>query len=245
MTGTAPQAQDLRQLSFYASAERPCSYVAERRSLSLFADPTANLTNALYGQLAPYGFRRSGQYLYRPACPCCDACVPVRIPVAEFRPRRAQRRCQARNRDLRVRAVKPGFHEEHFHLYRRYIAHRHPGGGMDDPDPQRYTGFLTSAWSDTGFYEFRHADRLLAVAVVDHLEDAFSAVYTYYDPDLPARGLGTYAILWQIQEACRTGREWLYLGYWIAECAKMRYKNQFRPFETYRDGLWRRATPLD
>ncbi|HQU16413.1 MAG: arginyltransferase [Chromatiales bacterium 21-64-14] len=243
MTGTAPQASDLRQLSFYASAEHPCSYLPGRQSLSLFADPTATVTNTLYSQLAPYGFRRSGPYLYRPACPRCDACVPVRIPVAEFHARRNHRRCVAHNQDLRVRAVEPGHYDEHFRLYRRYMAHRHSGGGMDDPDPRRYTGFLTSAWSDTRFYEFRHANELLAVAVVDHLDDALSAVYTYYDPDCPARGLGTYAILWQIQEARHRGYRWLYLGYWIRECAKMRYKDQFRPFEVYRGGSWQRPIP--
>ncbi len=240
MTGNAPRpAVDLRELAFYASPERACGYLSELQSMSLFADPTAVISNRLYSRLALYGFRRSGQYLYRPACPGCDSCVPMRIPVADFRPRRSQRRCLARNRDLKVRVVEPGFREEHFRLYRRYIRSRHPGGGMDDPDPERYVSFLTSPWSDTRFHEFRLGTRLMAVAVVDHMEQGISAVYTYFEPDVPERGLGIYAILRQIEAARCDGHPWVYLGYWIPECDKMRYKEQFRPFEVYRDGAWR------
>lgn len=240
MTGSTPRPPTgLRELAFYASPERPCGYLPERRSMSLFADPTAVMSNRLYGQLALYGFRRSGQYLYRPACAGCDSCVPMRIPVDRFRPRRSQRRCLERNRDLSEQVVEPGFRDEHFRLYRRYIRSRHPGGGMDDPDPERYVSFLTSPWSDTLFHEFRLDERLMAVAVVDHLEDGLSAVYTYFEPGAPERGLGTYAILRQIEHARRNGRPWVYLGYWIPECDKMSYKERFRPFEIYRDGSWR------
>jgi arginine-tRNA-protein transferase len=242
MTGNASRsAVDLRELAFYASPERACGYLSERPSMSLFADPTAIMSNRLYGRLALYGFRRSGQYLYRPACPGCDSCVPMRLPVADFQPRRSQRRCLARNRDLEMCVVGPGFREEHFHLYRRYIRSRHPGGGMDDPDPERYVSFLTSPWSDTRFHEFRLGTRLMAVAVVDYMEQGLSAVYTYFEPDAPERGLGTYAILRQVEAARRDGHPWIYLGYWIPECDKMRYKDQFRPFEIYREGTWRRG----
>ena len=110
---------------------------------------------------------------------------------------------------------------------------------MDHADAGKYLEFLTSPWSATTFYEFRHGPRLLAVAVVDRLEQSLSAVYTFFDPDLPARSLGTYAILWEIEEARRLNLRWLYLGYWIRECPKMSYKGRFRPMEIYRHGHWR------
>lgn len=239
MTGSTPTPTvDLRELAFYASPERACGYLEQRRSMSLFADPTATMSNRLYSQLALYGFRRSGQYLYRPACPGCDSCIPMRIPIARFRPNRSQRRCLAANADLSERVLEPAFRDEHFRLYRRYIRRRHPGGGMDDPDPERYVSFLTSAWSDTRFYEYRLGRRLMAVAVVDHLERGLSAVYTYFEPEAHTRGLGTFAVLRQIETARREGHPWVYLGYWIPECDKMRYKQYFRPFEIYRDGSW-------
>ena len=112
---------------------------------------------------------------------------------------------------------------------------------MDGATPEEYQGFLEGIWSKTVFFEFRLGARLLAIAVSDRLCDALSAVYTFYDPDFEARSLGTHCILWQIEAARRAGHEWFYLGYWIAESRKMRYKERFRPHERFIDGAWVRA----
>jgi len=229
---------NLQRLAFYQSQEHPCSYLPGRCAASLFADPTARMTNTMYSRLAEYGFRRSGSHTYRPSCPNCTDCIPVRMPVQDFHPGRTQLRVRRRNTDLIVNPVAPEYHEDHFQLYRRYIATRHPGGGMDDPDPRKYLEFLTCAWSDTRFYEFRLDQQLLAVAVVDHLEEALSAVYTFYAPEQSNRSLGTYAVLWEIELAQRLGLPWLYLGYWIKDCPKMAYKGHFRPLQIWRDGQW-------
>ena len=109
---------------------------------------------------------------------------------------------------------------------------------MDDSSPEDYHSFVASDWSHTEFYEFRLHQRLLAVAVSDYLDDAWSAVYTFFDPDESARSLGTYAILWQIAEADQQGLDWLYLGYWVRECAKMAYKANFRPHQIFSTGRW-------
>ena len=228
----------LQRLAFYQSQEHPCSYLPGRRAASLFADPTARMTSTIYSRLAEYGFRRSGAHIYRPSCPACTACIPVRIPVQDFLAARAQRRVRRRNADLRVNPVAAAFDPAHFQLYRKYIEARHPGGGMDDPDPRKYLDFLTCAWSDTRFYEFRLNDQLLGVAVVDHLDNALSAVYTFFDPQQSERSLGTYAVLWEIELAQRLGLPWLYLGYWIKECPKMAYKGHYQPLQIWRDGRW-------
>ena len=105
-----------------------------------------------------------------------------------------------------------------------------------------YQSFLLCAGLDTLLYEFRSGEQLLAVAVTDPLEQGLSAVYTFYDPDQAARSLGRYSILWQIHEARRLGLPWLYLGYWIKECRKMSYKDEYRPLETFRHGHWSRSS---
>ena len=64
-------------------------------------------------------------------------------------------------------------------------------------------------------------------------------MYTFYEPALPARSLGTYAILRQIELARERGIPYLYLGYWIANYAKMHYKARFRPLEVMRNEEWR------
>jgi arginine-tRNA-protein transferase len=109
---------------------------------------------------------------------------------------------------------------------------------MDVRSPERYREFILSSWSDTWCYEFRLGSRLLAVAVIDRLMQGLSAVYTFFDPAYAGRGLGTFAVLWQISDAKRMGLPWVYLGYWIQECPKMSYKNRFRPLEIFRDGHW-------
>jgi arginine-tRNA-protein transferase len=194
----------------------------------------------MYTRLIERGFRRSGRHFYRPHCPECRECVSLRIPVAAFKMRRYQRRLWQRNAHLAVTIRSPDYRDDHFDLYQRYVQQRHTGGGMDDPDPLAYANFLCGNWCDTVFLEFRRDGQLLAVSVVDRLEHSLSAVYTFFDPSLRRDGLGTYAILWQIDHAARLGLDWVYLGYWIEGCAKMRYKTEFRPFELYEQGRWRR-----
>lgn len=227
-----------RELTFFASGEHACSYLPDTRARTLFVDPMARLNAAVYTQLLQFGFRRSGDYVYRPRCGNCSACVPLRIPVAAYEPRRCERRTLARNADLTVTVSTPKFRPEQYDLYTRYVKARHRHGGMDDTDPGRYMEFLNCSWGETGFYDFRLDGRLVAVAVTDRVDDALSACYTFFDPALTRRSLGVYAVLWQILEARRRGLSWVYLGYWIRDCEKMSYKDRFRPVEAFVCNRW-------
>lgn len=227
-----------RHPDIFLSMPHPCSYLPGKTATTLFIDPRYPLDTEKYSRFTQLGFRRSGDLIYRPHCRDCNACVPVRIPVRRFIPSRSQRRTWQRNADVRVAAHAPAFNPRHFDLYLRYQSLRHPGGGMDDNDPQKYVNFLVSRQVRTTFYEMSAAGRLLGVAVVDHLHDGLSAVYTFFEPDEHARSLGTYAILWQVEQARAAGLPWVYLGYWIAESRKMSYKSKFRPLELYRHGQW-------
>lgn len=241
-----PQPQPhLRAIPIYATGEHPCAYLADRRARTMFVDPRQPLNSSVYSELVDQGFRRSGEYVYRPGCPECSACRSLRIPVREFSLSRRHRRCLQANSNLQVHVLPPSFKEEHFALYKRYIAARHTGSQMADPTPRQYLDFLTASWCDSLFYEFREDGRLLAVSAVDELTTGLSAVYTYYEPDLPRRSLGMLAILWLIQETRNLGLPYLYLGYWIPECDKMRYKSDYRPHEVFEGQGWRRVEPGD
>lgn len=226
--------------AFYISPPHACGYLEERSAVTLFLDPAAPVTVPFYTRLAHYGFRRSGTHLYRPRCPGCKACVPVRIHVDAFVPNRSQRRCQRRNRDLRFALVPFAFDDAQFDLYARYVAWRHAGSSMDDPDPEHYLACFDSPWADTLALTWHDGDALVAVAIVDRLGDALSAVYTFFAPEAAKRGLGTLAILRQVDLAREAGFDWVYLGYWIGASEKMRYKSGFRPLEWFDDGRWRR-----
>lgn len=230
-------------VQFYRTLPHDCGYLPGRRACNAVVDPALAMEPWLYTRLAEIGFRRSGPRIYRPACPQCSACVPLRIPVDEFRANRTQRRVLQRNEDLAMTVRDPAFDSEHFDLYCRYLASRHADSDMETMQPEEYLAFLTCPGIDTRFLDFRLAGRCVAVAVVDVLGNALSAVYSFYDPGLGRRSLGVYAILREVALAGLWDKDWLYLGYWIEECRKMRYKNDYHPHEIFLEGRWRRNDP--
>lgn len=234
---------NLQTLKFYCTPAHRCSYIAGRDAVTLFVDPKAEITAQAYSQLTATGFRRSGDFIYRPHCGSCQACIPVRIPVNLFSPDRSQRRCLKRNADLVVVSAPPRYTSEYYALYERYISSRHPDGDMYPPSRNQFRSFLLCSWGNSRFYEFRAGDRLVAVAVVDHVDSGLSSVYTFYDPDEESRSLGRYAILWQIAEARRRSGGYVYLGYWIRQCRKMNYKQEYRPLEYFDGARWQRPVP--
>lgn len=230
-------------LQLFLTGEHECSYMDGLRARTLFVDPMARIDAERAQWLQQIGFRRSGAHFYRPACRGCQRCVPVRIPVADFTPNRAQRRNAARNDpDVQIENRPAGLHAEHYHLYERYLLHRHGDGDMaDDVSMETYARFLLAPWGGTTrFIESRLGPRLMSVAVTDVFSDGLSAVYTFFDPALSHRGPGTYAVLTQLREAARLQLAYVYLGYWIGESRKMAYKDGFRPLEAWDGRRWRR-----
>jgi arginine-tRNA-protein transferase len=225
-------------VKFFSTTSHACSYLPGEQAITLFADPKSRMDRRLYTDLSDLGFRRSGGYVYRPHCKLCNACVAVRIPVADFAANRQQLRVWKRNHDIVVKELPPTFNAEHYALYERYINERHADGDMYPPSIEQYESFLTSDWSETRFYEFRADGELLAIAVCDVLDTGLSAVYTFFNPDEAKRSLGTYAILWQIAETHRLELPNLYLGYWIKKSQKMNYKISFRPLELLINNEW-------
>ncbi len=219
----------------YLSAEHACSYLPGRGARNLVVEPERT-DRRLYARLLEQGFRRSGNYLYRPHCAVCQACQSLRVSVNRFAPDRSQQRVWRRNQDLRLSQQSFRFTTPHYRLFARYLGLRHPDSGMNGMSPQAYMEFLGSTWCDTRLWEFHLADRLVCVAVVDHFPNALSAVYTFYDPDLSARGPGTHAILSQLHEARGQGLDWLYLGYQIDACSAMAYKARFKPHQRFHAG---------
>ncbi|MDX1754806.1 MAG: arginyltransferase [Marinobacter sp.] len=229
---------NLKTLAFFATPPHDCSYLPDREATTMFVDPRADINKRLYSQLTTLGFRRSGSHYYRPHCESCNACVPVRLNAHQFRLDRGQRRVLKRNADLHCELVPAAFTEEYYQLYRTYIEQRHSDGDMYPPSREQFTSFLVEGATDTGFLEMRLAGRLVGLAVVDALEDGLSAIYTVFDPGEEQRSLGTFAILWQIEEVRRRRANYLYLGYWIKACRKMNYKTRFRPIEALIEGHW-------
>lgn len=228
---------NLLSIPLSLSSERSCPYLPGRVSSDIFIAQRINL-NAYWSLLAS-GFRRSGPVFYKPHCPDCNECVPVRVPVADFRPSRSQKRAAGKNPDVTVTVSNARFDEEHYRLFRKYQDFRHPDGSMRRMSREDYMDMFDCNGIPTFFYESRIDGVLSAVAVTDVLPDALSAVYTFYDPDRLIHSPGVFSVLNQINEAKRLGLKYLYLGFWIKASETMAYKSTFRPFEALVDGVWR------
>lgn len=239
MTYSAPPGQTLQ---FYLTAAYPCSYLDGQQARSQVLLPGEVSDNAVYSQLVDLGFRRSGHYVYRPRCDHCDACQPARIPVADFKADRSQRRTASRLAGLSIQLRPLAYVQEHFDLYVRYQQQRHPGGGMDEDGESQYAQFMLASPVTSLLAEFRDGERLVMVSLIDQLDNGISAVYAFYDPEPASAGYGVFNVLWQIELCRQLELPYVYLGYYIEQCRKMSYKIRYRPLEVYRGGAWRRFT---
>ncbi len=224
-------------IGLFITPPHPCSYLPEKSARMLFVDPSLTVSGGLMSELSRQGYRRSGNYLYRPECKHCAQCLSLRIPVAQFKPGRTQRKIINKNADLTQRLVPSNkARAAHYRLYERYINQRHVDGDMYPPSQDQFAKFLMHGFEQSFFMEFWLGSQLVGVAVIDVLDDGLSAVYSFYNPALNSRSLGTYMIMAQIDWLKRIKKTHLYLGYWVPDAPKMRYKSRFTPFELFSPG---------
>lgn len=226
--------------NYYVLEPNVCPYLPDRLENKLLTEISGPQAKATYDVLSLAGFRRSHRFAYRPACGRCNACVPVRVVVDRFEPRKSLRRIHRLNADLSVRMLPAEATAEQFTLFHRYISSRHGDGEMAGMTEEEFRSMVESSDIDTRMAEFRNGDGdLIAACLLDWLADGPSAVYSFFEPGLSCRSLGTYVVLWLIDAAGREGASHVYLGYWIEDSRKMAYKARFQPLEGLGPDGWR------
>jgi arginine-tRNA-protein transferase len=233
----------MESLFTYVAPPSPCGYLPEQL-WSLEYEYVGGMTAAEYEERMRGGWRHFGRMLFHPACKHCTACRSLRIPVAHFRPDRIQRRAWKQNNDeVRLEVGEPAVSRAKLKLYDRYHAFQAASKGWPShpaKDAESYcesfvrNPFAVQEWC---YHVGRH---LVGVGYVDDLPSSYSAIYYFYDPAERDRSLGTFNVLKLLERAREAGKEFVYLGYYVAGCPSMEYKTRFRPNQMRGpDGQWR------
>ena len=218
----------------------PCPYL-EGQTARMVYTVSKNMNTHEYQQLMDLGFRRSGHVYYSPVCPNCDACKPIRIAVDTFRPSRSQRRALLKNSDVKIELARPTFSLEKLELFNRYQMEQHDGKMCSDES--EYMNMFCHFYDHAMEMSYHVAGKIVAIGLVDVCEQALSSAYFYFDPREHKRSLGVYSALMEMEECRKMGLPYWYLGYHVAGCDKMAYKNQYKPHEfLHADFVWRKST---
>lgn len=229
---------------FFVTAPLPCPYLPGRFERRLVTELAGRQTTVFHDTLSRAGFRRSHGIAYAPVCRECNACAAVRVLTRTFEPNRTQRRIWRRNASLLVAECPPRATQEQYALFRGYQQARHGGGEMARMDFCDYQTLVEDTPVETMVVELRRPNGTLAGAcLTDRMADGFSAVYSFFDTSEQRESLGTFMILWLIERAREQDLPYVYLGFWVADCAKMAYKASFQPLEAYNADGWTLLDP--
>lgn len=238
-----PPPKSLRPLGPLVVVDGDCAYFPStdeepRTSRTAFALP-GPLSPAEYEKAMCLGMRRSGTLVYRPLCGGCRRCQPFRVDVEQFylsrSQRRVQKRCEGR---FTVELLRPQLDEEHLALYARYQEDQHDKDGQA-VDSESYARFLIETVADTWELAWRDdSGALVAVGIIDVVDDGISTVYFYWDPKLRDFSIGTFSALYEIDLCRRWGKRYYYLGYLVRGSRTMAYKAQFTGGEVWDGKDW-------
>ena len=240
---TAP----IRFPRFFVTSPAPCPYLPGRSERKVFTELRGDSADELNEALGRIGFRRSQTVAYRPSCLDCQACVSVRVVANEFKASSSQKRTLKQNSDLVTSECRPWATDEQYELLRKYLAARHPGGGMAEMDESDFADMVEHTPVSSYVIEYREPGegnepgKLVGACLTDVQGDGLSMIYSFYDPEIEDRaGLGNYIILDHIRRAADSGLPYVYLGYWVEGSDRMQYKVRYRPLERLSRNGWER-----
>lgn len=231
--GDANMKLDIVELTRETSSPYDCSYLPGREA-QLEYRIIRRLSAESYLHLLQRGWRRFGHDFFRPVCRKCSECRPLRIPVADFKPSKSQRRAIRRNESIRWRVQPPTVTKAHIDLFNAYHRDMAIRKGWSHTSITRAGYHYMFLAGDSGFareFLYFDDDRLVGVGMVDLVPRASSSVYFFHDPNWRPKAPGVFSLLMELEFAREMKRDFHYLGFWIRDCPSMAYKADYRPHQ--------------
>ena len=214
-----------------------CPYLPGRSFVQEYFFAAA-LTDTEYGGLLDEGWRRFGRFFFRPACPDCRQCVPIRIDARSLTPTRSQKRVLKRGVSIQMEITRPASSDEAWRVYRSHAR----GQFNKTPDREDFekTFFDPAVPSLQCEYRLEGRNELCALGFLDIGDNGLSSVYFAFDPEYAGYSLGVLSVFREAALAVDSQRRWYYLGYWVEGCTAMDYKARFSPHQGYdwESGKW-------
>lgn len=219
----------------FSSLASPCPYLSDRVSKTEF-HYIENCTFAHNSNLIKHGFRRFGKYFQKPICDNCNECKSVRIDALNFKFSKSLRRVFSKNKNTKILFSRPILDNEHIGLFNKYHAFMYEKKGWRENyvNFRKYFDIYVDGCENFGF-EISYYDEtrgLICVDLIDMIDDGISSIYCYYDPDFTHLSLGKFSLLKEIEYAKNMQLRWIYLGYLVKECPSLRYKDDYKPYQT-------------
>jgi len=224
-----------------------CSYLQGKDTTTHYKI-IENATSTSVSELIERGFRRFGKMYFRPICNDCNECQSIKIDVDNFEFSKSQKRVIRKASFIDNYIQAPSLTYEHIALFEKYHLHMKEKKGWDYQKTtlEHYHNSFVSGHNEFG-YEVLYFDndKLIAVDLIDILDDGISSIYFYYDPDYEKYSLGKFSLYNQIQFAKEKQKKWIYLGYYVEDCPSLSYKTHYKPYLTlngrpseYEDYKW-------
>lgn len=210
------------------SDAEPCVYLEGRMSRHEYF-LALDLDGIELDRLLARGWRKFGYYFFRPRCDACAGCIPLRVPVHDFKPTKSQRRVMRKNAGLRLEFHPLRFRDEIYEIYLDHSFSRFKTNpNLEDFLLSFYKRSCPSMQS-----EYYDGERLMGVGFLDVGEESLSSVYFIFRSEYASMSPGIYSVLGEIEHARSLGKKFYYLGYYVPGCGRMTYKARFSPHERY------------
>ncbi len=182
-----------------------------------------------FASLVASGWRKFGFYFFRPVCPGCGKCLPVRVMADKYTPTKSQRRILRKNSNTDIQITSNTFSEERYLIYKKHSSVRF---GQKTSRERYIQDFCTSA-APSFIMEYRSGGALFGTGYLDSASDGLSSVYFAFDPDFSYLTPGILSCMIEIDTARTLGKKYYYPGYYVKGNSSMDYKTRFSPYEIY------------